>query len=144
MSRRDCQKCHYNLQCLRDSNLFLYTPTSIETILTSKRVKGFDFDFAVFDEVHNLNGDEGGALQRVILQIDCPILALSATIRNAEELANWMQMNEDSLPKVPGKKPRKVLLEIVKARFINLQRHVWTGSALEELHPCAAQATPPL
>ena len=25
------------------------TPTSIETILTSKRVKGFDFDFAVFD-----------------------------------------------------------------------------------------------
>merc|ERR1712196_554782 len=32
------------------------TPTSIETILTSKRVKGFDFDFAVFDEVHNLNG----------------------------------------------------------------------------------------
>ena len=77
-------------------------------------------------------------MQRVILQIDCPILALSATIRNAEELASWMQMNEDSLPKVPGKKPRKVLLEIVKARFINLQRHVWTGSALEELHPCAA------
>ena len=114
------------------------TPTSIETILTSKRVKGFDFDFAVFDEVHNLNGIEGGALQRVILQIDCPILALSATIRNAEELAKWMQMNEDSLPKVEGKKPRKVLLEVVKSRFINLQRHVWTGTTLEELHPCAA------
>merc|ERR1711871_912988 len=114
------------------------TPTSIETILTSKRVKGFDFDFAVFDEVHNLNGIEGAALQRVILQVDCPILALSATIRNAQQLAEWMQMNEDTLPKVPGKKPRKVLLEVVTSRFINLQRHVWTGDSLEELHPCAA------
>ena len=27
---------------------------------------------------------------------------------------------------------------MVRSRFINLQRHVWNGTALQELHPCAA------
>ena len=26
----------------------------------------------------------------------------------------------------------------MRSRFINLQRHVWNGTALQELHPCAA------
>jgi ATP-dependent RNA helicase DDX60 len=120
------------------TDIVVGTPNAMETILTSKRLKGFDFDFAVFDEIHNLNGEEGGALQRILLQIDCPVLALSATIKNAKQLASWMQKNEDTLPKKKDRRPRKVLLEVVRARFINLQRHVWNGETLEELHPCAA------
>ena len=85
-----------------------------------------------------MNGEEGGALQRILLQIDCPVLALSATIKNAQQLADWMQKNEDTLPKKKDRRPRKVHLEVVRARFINLQRHVWNGDELEELHPCAA------
>ena len=33
---------------------------------------------------------------------------------------------------------RPVELEVVRFRFINLQRHVWNGDALQMLHPCAA------
>ena len=47
---------------------------------------GFNFNYAVFDEVHNLNGEEGGALERIIRLIDCPFLALSATIKNVSKI----------------------------------------------------------
>jgi superfamily II RNA helicase len=47
------------------------------------------FDYLVLDEVHTLNGPEGDALQRIIKAINCPILALSATIGNASQLRDW-------------------------------------------------------
>lgn len=105
------------------------TATALETILTSKRTLGFNFNYAVFDEVHNLNGEEGDALERIIRLIDCPFLALSATIKNSQQLQSWFQKAVPSRP---------VELEVVRSRFINLQRHVWSGNQLEELHPCAA------
>lgn len=44
----------------------------------------------MFDEVHALDGDEGGALQRIMRLVECPFLALSATIGNSEALrAFW-------------------------------------------------------
>ena len=53
---------------------------------------GFDhFDWVVYDEVHSLDGDEGGALQRIIRSMTCKFLALSATVGNAEELRRWME-----------------------------------------------------
>ena len=76
-----------------------------------------------------LNGEEGDALERIIRLIDCPFLALSATIKNSQQLQNWFQKAVPSRP---------VELEVVRSRFINLQRHVWSGNELEELHPCAA------
>ena len=51
---------------------------------------GFGFRYAVFDECHSLDGDEGGALQRLMRLVECPFLALSATIGNGEALrAFW-------------------------------------------------------
>ena len=53
---------------------------------------GFDhFDWAVYDEVHALDGEEGDALQRLIRCMNCKFLALSATVGNAEELRSWME-----------------------------------------------------
>eukprot|EP01032_Pedospumella_encystans_P001507 gene1507-1744_t len=65
---------------------------------TNKRAQGdllpggFDhFDWAIYDEVHSLDGAEGAALQRLIRSMNCKFLALSATVGNAEELRGWME-----------------------------------------------------
>jgi hypothetical protein len=113
----------------KEVDIVVGTATALETILTSKRTLGFKFNYAVFDEVHNLNGEEGDALERIIRLIDCPFLALSATIKNATQLQSWVQTAIPSRP---------VELEVVRFRFINLQRHVWNGNELQMLHPCAA------
>jgi len=53
---------------------------------------GFEhFDWAIYDEVHALDGREGAALQRLIRCMNCKFLALSATVGNAEELRGWME-----------------------------------------------------
>jgi len=105
------------------------TPHSLESTLT-KQV-GFDFDYAVFDEVHALNNADGPALQRLIRAIptSCKIMALSATIGNAPELMKWWEtiVGEGGIELVEH-----------KSRFINLQRRVWTAanasSAVGQLH----------
>lgn len=53
---------------------------------------GFDhFDWAIFDEVHAIDGEEGDALQRLIRAMNCKFLALSATVGNADELLGWIE-----------------------------------------------------
>ena len=49
------------------------------------------YKWAVYDEIHSLDGEEGDALQRLIRMLDCKFLALSATIGNATELRTWME-----------------------------------------------------
>lgn len=55
-----------------------------------------DFDYAIYDEVHTLDGPEGDALQRLILMIRCPFIALSATIGNLKEIRDWWQKAHDA------------------------------------------------
>jgi len=108
------------------------------------------FDYLVLDEVHTLNGPEGDALQRIVKSCDCPVLALSATIGNAQQLRSWFQKVRDesiALAVAESKDPENgVILKEHFARFINLQRYVVTESdgkngkkqKLVKLHPVAA------
>nr|CCA22042.1 DEAD/DEAH box RNA helicase putative [Albugo laibachii Nc14] len=102
---------------------------------------GYDFGYAVFDEVHDLNGAEGDSLERIIKSLTCPFLALSATIGNANELLAWWKRHHNQAENIH-------LLEY-SGRFINLQRMIWSehpqsdkraeGSSAGELitlHPC--------
>ena len=99
---------------------------------------GFEFDYAVFDEVHALDGDEGAALQRLVRSVACPTLALSATIGNADQLRDWWQTVRDDAA-VDGAKDEVLLVEH-SGRFINVQNAVLdaTGTKLQPLHPAAA------
>ena len=92
------------------------TPLALESALSKVRGKiaaemqgkvdytvldgGFDFEYAVFDEVHSLDGEEGDALQRLVRAMACPMLALSATIGNAKELQAWWQEVRTAQPDV--------------------------------------------
>lgn len=111
------------------------TPRAVESTLIDI---GYDFQYAVYDEVHDLNGAEGDAFERIIKAVTCPFLALSATIGNAERLQSWWQSHH----------PREVHMMEYKGRFINLQRMIWHEEVedaetkkkkqeLVALHPCA-------
>jgi hypothetical protein len=92
---------------------------------------GFEnFDWVVYDEVHALDGEEGAALQRIIRAVNCPFLALSATIGNADELKNWFeQVRVDQTPIVQSLTVPTVESIVHETRFINLQRYLWNQDA---------------
>jgi len=166
------------------SNIVVGTPKALESALSKVRglvgserkrrgsdyaqmAGGFGFRYAVFDEVHSLDGSEGGALQRLMRLAECPFLALSATIGNADSLqAFWTTVrggHKDCVPALVSAgraRDPNVHLEKHEGRFINLQRLSCQPTAfglaagrdhagikakdmgrtveLKPLHPCAA------
>ncbi|KAF0698130.1 Aste57867_11226 [Aphanomyces stellatus] len=101
------------------------TPAAVESVLLDI---GYDFQYCVFDEVHDLNGVEGDALERICKAMSCPFLALSATIGNATKVVDWWR----------GFHPNPIHLLEYRGRFINLQRMVFQKTQVVQLHPCAA------
>jgi superfamily II RNA helicase len=105
------------------TNIFIGTPQEIENNL--HRI-GTHFDYAVFDEIHNLNKKEDGDVYENLIKIlNCNFLALSATIGNIEFLKNTFNNIQ------PNKKIHYV--EYNK-RFINHQRWIYNNE-LESIHP---------
>lgn len=90
--------------------------------------------FAIFDEVHNLNGEMGEAYERVMKWLQIPFLALSATIENPQDIQTWLHRIHPERP-----------IEVVqyKKRFINIQRNVWDikKEKLTHLHPLSCLQT---
>lgn len=104
------------------TNIFIGTPKSIEDFLYKY---GCKFDYAVFDEIHNLNKeDDGDIYENIIKLLNCNFIALSATIKDINILKNYFEDITN----------RKVETIVYEKRFINQQRWIWTDK-LEELHP---------
>ena len=105
------------------TNIFIGTPKYIEDFLYKY---GCKFDYAVYDEIHNLNKkDDGNIYENIIKLIDCNFLALSATIKDIDKLKNIFE--------TITKKNIKTIT--YTKRFINQQRWIWNKNKLEELHP---------
>ena len=112
------------------TQIFIGIPSIVEKMIYKI---GNTFDFAVFDEIHNLNkNDDGHYYENIIKYINCNFLALSATIKNIENL-------KDIFTKIHPDK--KINLVEYDKRFINQQRWVWSSGnecrvgELKELHP---------
>ena len=115
------------------TQVFIGIPSIVEKMIYKI---GNTFDFAVFDEIHNLNkNDDGHYYENIIKYITCNFLALSATIKNIDKL-------KDIFDKIHPKK--KINLVEYDKRFINQQRWIWSTEGktndkgkLVELHPFA-------
>lgn len=106
------------------TNIFIGTPTEIENCLLKTGTK---FNYAVFDEIHNVNKEGDGDIYENLLKIlDCNFLALSATINNIDFLIEKMKDINPNL---------KVNYVEYNQRFINHQRWVWKDDGLKKLHP---------
>ena len=102
------------------TNIFIGTPDIIEQYLPRIYTH---FDYAVFDEIHNVN--DMIQYENIIKLLKCSFLALSATIENISFL-------RDIFMKIHSEKH----IEYVEynKRFINIQRWVY-DERLSSLHP---------
>jgi len=108
------------------TNIFVGTPEVIEDYLYSLNLQ---FDYAVFDEIHNLNKEDNGhKYENLIKMINCNFLALSATVSNIDTLKEFFIKIH----------PHFKIHEIeYKKRFINSQKWIWNGEKIKKLHPLA-------
>ena len=121
-----CNNLEYN-SFTDKINVFLGTPEIFEKMLYKINIK---FDYAVFDEIHGLNKiDDGNIYENLIKLIDCPFIALSATIKNIEKLHNIFKSINPN---------KEIILIEYNKRFINQQRWLWKNNKLVELHPLAS------
>tara|TARA_B100000963_G_scaffold113772_1_gene99018 strand:+ start:525 stop:3341 length:2817 start_codon:yes stop_codon:yes gene_type:complete len=102
------------------------TPKKVEDLLP---VVGTDFDYVVYDEIHNLNDPDIGEYYERLLEVfsDKPTLALSATIGDPNSLVNWMSQFHE----------REINLVTYSTRFLNLQRKIFQNNKLINIHPMA-------
>ena len=122
-------KVHYLVENLSHNsfdaktNIFVGTPKEIENNI--HRI-GNHFDYAVFDEIHNLNkSDDGDIYENLIKILDCNFLALSATIGNINFLKDkFNQIHPD----------KNIHYVEYNKRFINHQRWIYNNE-LVSLHP---------
>jgi len=128
-----------------DPKVFIGTPVDLEryfNLENAQRIKKgqrgryssqFDidtFEYIIVDEIHQMNSPEQGcAMQRLIKRFKCPMLGLSATIGNPEQLRSWIEYLKETTPN------REVKRISYNQRFINQQKHVWDGKDLVPIHP---------
>jgi hypothetical protein len=116
------------IKCINSSQALVGTPDSIVDYLPFINI---DFKWLVFDEIHMIGKPEGSAMEHIIKVIpNVPILALSATIGNTDELVDWFK-------KICPTQPIKKV--VCSKRFFNMQRFYYDSSTdkLESLHPLA-------
>ena len=109
------------------TNIFVGTPESLENGLP-KIYSNIEFNYIVYDEIHNLNDYESGkAYENIINIVNAPFLALSATIGNINKLIDYLQ----------DKTKREIEYISYEKRFMNQQRWIFGNKGLSKLHPCS-------
>mmetsp|Transcript_20064 Transcript_20064/g.27638 ORF Transcript_20064/g.27638 Transcript_20064/m.27638 type:complete len:2046 (+) Transcript_20064:56-6193(+) len=101
----------YNVE---NCQILVTVPDCLDVMLFSpqyanwlKRVR-----WVIFDEVHMISKEGGEVWERLILYLDCPFLALSATVGNPTEFETWLHKvgaakAEARLPKGKGESKEK-------------------------------------
>ena len=93
--------------------------------------------YAIFDEIHCMSVDSGSDVwEKTMLLINCPMIGLSATVNNGEEMCQWIQHVEDQRAKLfQQSKARRVRLIIHHERMADLNKYLYTNRQLFPVHP---------
>nr|XP_014342204.1 PREDICTED: probable ATP-dependent RNA helicase DDX60 [Latimeria chalumnae] len=157
---------HDALNC----QVLVTVPQCLEILMLSPHRQNWvqKIKYVIFDEVHCLGGEIGADVwEHLLVMIRCPFLALSATIRNPKDLAEWLQSvkrywqkadiaiessvssngttagTKKSKLKMKGeKKSYKVRLVTYGERYNDLEKYLCIpkkdGFEFPHYHPCAA------
>jgi len=109
---------HAHLNVSEKTNIYIGIPETIEKYIYKA---GVHFNYAVFDEIHNMND----SYENSIKLLDCNFLALSATIKNPDYL---IKKFNDLYPS------KEIEYVEYNKRFINQQRWIYTDK-LKKIHP---------
>uniref|UniRef100_A0A4W3GPQ1 DExD/H-box helicase 60 n=1 Tax=Callorhinchus milii TaxID=7868 RepID=A0A4W3GPQ1_CALMI len=149
-----------------NSQILITVPQCLEILMLAPQRQAWvkKIRYVIFDEVHCLGGEIGAEVwEHLLVMIRCPFLALSATIGNPEDLAQWLQSvkhywekAEKALQnpvKFVGSKRKqmkmpkdqrsyKVRLVTYGERYNDLEKYVCDfqtdGVDFASYHPCAA------
>jgi superfamily II RNA helicase len=93
--------------------------------------------YAIFDEIHCMSGETGADVwEKTILLINCPMIGLSATVNNGEELCHWIEHVETQRSKLFNtSKSRRVCFIIHHERMADLNKYLYSNRQLHPIHP---------
>jgi len=76
----------------RDCQILLTTPTCLEMLMLEADGEGWAgrVQGIIIDEVHNIMATHGEAIERLLLHMNVPFLAMSATVGSPEAVVNWL------------------------------------------------------
>ncbi|XP_019376606.1 PREDICTED: probable ATP-dependent RNA helicase DDX60 [Gavialis gangeticus] len=155
--RHDAMNCQVLVTVPQCLEILLLSPHRQKWV---KRIR-----YVIFDEVHCLGGEIGAEVwEHLLVMIQCPFLALSATISNPDYLTEWLQsvkrywqqaegrmkeemststMKHARTPKLQNpKKSDRVRLVLHGERYNDLEKYVCSVKdddfVIEHYHPWAA------
>jgi superfamily II RNA helicase len=93
--------------------------------------------YAIFDEIHCMSGEIGSDVwEKTMLLINCPMIGLSATVNNGEELRQWIENVENQRSKLfKISKPRRVCFIVHDERAADLNKYLYSNRQLHPIHP---------
>ncbi|XP_072023516.1 probable ATP-dependent RNA helicase DDX60 [Amphiura filiformis] len=143
--RRNALNCQILVTVPQCLEILLLSPCRQEW---AKRIR-----YVIFDEVHCLGGEIGAEVwEHLLVAISCPFLALSATVRNPQDIRGWLQASQDFkqqqaeeiLRQSSRKKAAKadsnaykVGLVIWEERHSDLEKYVYLPNEFIPVHPVA-------
>ncbi len=119
--------------------ILVTVPQCLEILLLSpnhqrwcQRIK-----YAIFDEIHCMSGEGGSDVwEKTMLLINCPMIGLSATVNNGDELCQWIEHVESERSKLfKTSKPRRVRFIVHHERMADLNKYLYTNRELHPIHP---------
>ncbi|CAM4769547.1 unnamed protein product [Rotaria magnacalcarata] len=124
---------------MNECRILVTVPQCMEILLLSpshqrwcKRIK-----YAIFDEIHCMSGEIGADVwEKTMLLINCPMIGLSATVNNGEEMCQWIEHVEEQRSKIfKTPKPRRVRFIIHHERMADLNKYLYSNRELHSIHP---------
>ncbi|CAM4889645.1 unnamed protein product [Rotaria socialis] len=124
---------------MNECRILVTVPQCMEILLLSpnhqrwcKRIK-----YAIFDEIHCMSGEIGSDVwEKTMLLINCPMIGLSATVNNGEEMCQWIEHVEEQRSKIfKTPKPRRVRFIIHHERMADLNKYLYSNRELHPIHP---------
>ncbi|CAF1367167.1 unnamed protein product [Adineta steineri] len=122
-----------------DCKILVTVPQCLEILLLSSSHQSWcqKIRYCIFDEIHCMSGEAGSEVwERIMLLINAPMIGLSATINNGENLKKWIETveHERSVLNVTYTS-REVCFISHDERLADLNKYLYSNKNLNSLHP---------
>jgi superfamily II RNA helicase len=122
-----------------ECRILVTVPHCLEILLLSPTHQKWcqQIQCCIFDEIHCMSGELGSDVwEKTMLLINCPMIGLSATVNNGEDLRRWIEHVEERRSNLYGTlKPRKVRLILHEERLADLNKYLYSNKNLHPIHP---------
>ncbi|CAF1179344.1 unnamed protein product [Adineta steineri] len=122
-----------------DCKILVTVPQCLEILLLSSSYQSWcqKIQYCIFDEIHCMSGEAGSEVwERIMSLINAPMIGLSATINNGENLQKWIETVEHERSVLNSTYiSRKVCFISHDERLADLNKYLYSNKNLNSLHP---------